>query len=1039
MTTPNFPNIRRTTGPVVPTAIIRHPGGGLRPRTPAAPLLLRQASFLHLFLASLAVLFLFPLPHALVASGPDNSKASDNSVAAEQASLRIHEDFEISLFADEKLGIANPLALQWDHRGRAWVLCTLAYAQLKPGEIPNDKVVILEDSDGDGKADKSTVFVDGLDMATGFALGHGGVYLAEGPDLVHIRDTDGDGKADEKKLILTGFGTGDTHQNISNFVWDSGGFLYFSQGLHTDSQVETPWGTVRGVQAGFWRFDPRSTRLAPFCFPNMMSQNPCGIALDRWGALFVKSNGPNTVYCTPGLIPTTHPDDLAAVASIGDTPGKSMGGEIIENAHQPKWLQNNMIIAGYFSRRVTALPLVEEDSGFARMKPTELVYGEHVSFRPVDVQAGPDGAIYIVDWFNPIINHYQVSLRHPDRDYEHGRIWRLTAKGKALDQTPKLDGLAPQELFPHLKSKDRWTRDQVQRLLSDAPADQVVAALNQWLAQLDPGDSADSHTLVEAAGVLESHNATTPALLEKLAASSEPRTRAVAARMISRNHPLPVNAMPLLDKLARDPHPRPRLETVVACSNIPTVESFKTALTVLDSKTDRFINYSLSQTVHTLKAHWLPALESGKLTFAKPEHLAFTLEAYGGGAAAELASKTLQSDIDPSTRNRLLAVLAKVGTAADAQTILNQEHQDASLLTALINDWPKRHLKPAPPFVPRLSELLDSNQRGVQTAAIRLAGLWQANPLAPEIEKLAQNKEMPDAVRAPALVTWGQLRGKAAAVPLSTLVDTGNLSPAVQQAAISALSDIDIQAAATAAAKILSQVTDSETASSILIPFLGKSAGTDVLAGELAKVGLKAEPAQLTATALSRSGHTALKLSAVLNAAQGLQNTAPAYDAAYVQQLAAQVRANGDAEKGREIFNLPQTTCVACHQIEGVGGILGPDLTTVGAGLPTDIIIDSVIWPKRQIKEGYVSVTVTTKDKQVFSGYEDRTEEGILYLRDAATQKTVPIKLSDIAKKEEIGTIMPAGLTNSLTREQLRDLIAYMTHLKGGAPQLKAK
>lgn len=1038
MMTPNFPDIRRTTEPVVPTAIIRQPGRDARTPTSAAPLL-RPASLLHITPALLTVLLAFLFSPAIVASGPDNSKASDNSVAAEQASLRIHKDFEINLFADEKLGIANPIALQWDHRGRAWVLCTLAYAQLKPGEIPNDRVIILEDSDGDGKADKSTVFVDGLDMATGFALGHGGVYLAEGPDLVHIRDTDGDGKADEKKLILTGFGTGDTHQNISNFVWDSGGFLYFSQGLHSDAQVETPWGTVRGVAAGFWRFDPRSTRLAPYCFPNMMSQNPCGIALDRWGALFVKSNGPDTVYCTPGLIPTTHPDNLAAVASIGDTPGKSMGGEIIENAHQPKWLQNNIVIAGYFSRRVTALPLVEEDSGFARVKPSELVYGEHVSFRPVDIQAGPDGAIYIVDWFNPIINHYQVSLRHPDRDYEHGRIWRLTAKGKALDKAPKLDGLSPEKLFPHLKSNDRWTRDQVRRLLSDAPADQVVAALDQWVAQLDPSNSAASHALVEASGVLESHSATTPALLEKLAASSEPRARAVAARVISRSHPLPGNAMPLLKKLARDPDPRPRLETVVACSNIPTVESFATALTVLDSKTDRFINYSLSQTVHSLKAHWLPALESGQLTFAKPEHLAFTLEAYGGGAAAELARKTLQSDIDTSTRNRLLAVLAKVGSAADVQTILNQEHQDASLLNALVSDWPKRHLKPAAPFVPRLSELLNSNHQGVQNAAVRLTGLWHTNDLAPAIGKLALNKETPDAPRAAALVSLGQLRGKAASGSVSTLIASEKLSPAVQQAAISSLTNIDIEAAAKAAAKILSQATDSETASSILIPFLGKSAGTDALASELGKLGLQTKPAQVTAAALSRSGHTALKLSAVLNAAQGLQNAAPDYDAAYVQQLAAQVRANGDPEKGREIFNLPQTTCVACHQIEGVGGILGPDLTTVGAGLPTDIIIDSVIWPKRQIKEGYVSVTVTTKDQQVFSGYEDRSEDGILYLRDAATQKTVPIKLSDIAKKEEIGTIMPAGLTNSLTQEQLRDLIAYMTHLKGGAPQLKSK
>jgi len=979
------------------------------------------------------------LPENAISSGPDNSKSNDNSVAAEKASLRIHKDFEISLFADEKLGIANPIALQWDHRGRAWVLCTLAYAQLKPGEIPNDKIFILEDTDGDGKADKSTIYADGLDMPLGFALGHGGVYVAEGPDLVHLRDTNGDDKADEKKLILTGFGTGDTHQNISNFVWDSGGFLYFSQGLHTDSQVETPWGVVRGEKAGFWRFDPRSTRLAPFCFPNMMSQNPCGVALDRWGALFVKSNGANTIYCTPGLIPTTHPSSLAAVATIGDTPGKSMGGEIIENSHLPKWLQNNMVIAGYFSRRVTTLPLVEEDSGFARVKPTELVYGEHVSFRPVDIQVGPDGAIYIVDWFNPIINHYQVSLRHPDRDYKHGRIWRLTAKNRKLTKAPKLDGLSPKQLFPHLKSNDRWTRDQVERLLSDAKREEIVPALYLWIEQLDPKNAADSHALMEAAGVLEAHSAVTPDLLEKLITSSEPRARAVAARIVSRANPLPENAIAIITKLAKDPRPRPRLETVIACASIPTPESFKIALTVLDSKMDRFINYALTQTVHALKPQWLPALESEKLTFAKPEHLAFTLEAYGGSAAADLARKALKSDIDNSTRNRLLAVLAKVGNAADLKNILNQNHQEASLLNSLINNSQQRRLKPSAPFITRLSELIDSDNQGIQIAAIRLAGIWQAKDLSLAIKNLGLGKVAPDIVRAPALISFGQLQGKSAAPSLSELATTENVSPAIQSAAMSALTNVDIQTAAKTAASILSQVTSSEAASSILIPFLGKSSGTELLASELGKVSLKKQPAQFTATALSRTGRTDLKLSAVLNAAQGLLNAEPKYDAAYVQRLAAEVRARGNPEKGKEIFNLPQTTCVACHKIDDVGGILGPDLTTVGAGLPTDIIIDSVIWPKRQLKEGFVSVAITTKDKRVFSGYEKRTEDGVLYLLDVATQKTIPIRLSDIAKKEEIGTIMLPGLTNFLTREQLRDLISYMTHLKGDAPQLKAK
>ena len=518
---------------------------------------------------------------------PDRPPAEDNSVEAELALFKVHDEFEVSLFADESLGIANPIAVQWDHRGRLWVLTTLAYAQLKPGEIPDDKLFILEDTDADGLADKSTVFAAGLDMPTGFALGSGGVYLADGPDLVHMRDTDGDDQSDERQLLLTGFGTGDTHQNISNFVFDSGGFLYFCQGLHAFSHVETPWGVARGDRAGFWRFDPRSMSLDPFCFSGMTSANPCGIALDRWGALFIKSNGPRLCFATPGLIPTTHHRELMQYAEVGATAGKSMGVDIVETAAQPDWLQNNALIAGYFARQVSAIPLVEEGSGFKKSEPVVLLSSDHPSFRPVDIRMGPDGGIYVVDWFNPVINHYQVSLRHPHRDYEHGRIWRVTAKGRELVETPSLDKRSVEECFEALRSPERWTRDQARRLLSDRDPEVVTERLLKWMKQLDPRSGADSHTLVEAAGVLESFAMITPEVLDQLQASVEPRTRALVGRIIARESPPIESVESRLMQLLSDPHPRPRLEAVIACANYSQPAALIAALTVLDSKMDR--------------------------------------------------------------------------------------------------------------------------------------------------------------------------------------------------------------------------------------------------------------------------------------------------------------------------------------------------------------------------------------------------------------------------------------------------------------------
>ncbi|MGZ0186381.1 MAG: DUF7133 domain-containing protein, partial [Acidimicrobiales bacterium] len=151
---------------------------------------------------------------------------ADDSVEAELKSFTLAPGYEISLFADETNGVSNPVCMAWDPAGRLWVLCTWIYPQPLPTEVANDKLLILTDTDADGRADETIVFADGLDMPTGFALGHGGAYVGQGSDLLHLTDTDGDGRADKRHVVLTGFGTGDTHQNINSFTWSPGGELF---------------------------------------------------------------------------------------------------------------------------------------------------------------------------------------------------------------------------------------------------------------------------------------------------------------------------------------------------------------------------------------------------------------------------------------------------------------------------------------------------------------------------------------------------------------------------------------------------------------------------------------------------------------------------------------------------------------------------------------------------------------------------------------------------------------------------------------------
>ena len=972
---------------------------------------------------------------------PDRPPAEDNSVDAELASFKIHDDFEVSLFADESLGIANPIAMQWDHRGRLWVLTTLAYAQLKPGEIPDDKLLVLEDTDGDGRADKSTVFVDGLDMPTGFALGNGGAYLADGPDLIHLRDTDGDDKFDERQLLLTGFGTGDTHQNISNFVFDSGGFLYFSQGLHAFSHVETPWGVSRGDRAGFWRFDPRTMRLDPFCFSGMTSANPCGIAVDRWGALFIKSNGPRLCFATPGLIPTTHDRELMQYAEVGATAGKSMGVDIVETTAQPDWLQNNALIAGYFARQVSAIPLVEEGSGFKKSEPVVLLSSDHPSFRPVDIRMGPDGGIYVADWFNPVINHYQVSLRHPHRDYDHGRVWRVTAKNHKPVKAPEFDEQSVENWFEALRSLERWTRDQARRLLSDQDPEKVGGVLQKWTQQLDPKSKTDSHTLVEAAGVLESFAMITPAVLDRLQASVEPQTRALAGRIIARAAPPIEGAESRMMQLLSDPHPRPRLEAVIACASYSQPSALIAVLTVLDSEMDKSIDYALGQTLHARAEDWLPVIELDRVKFFTDHHLAFVLDTYGGEIAATAARRTLAKDsLAAEDRPAFLDILARHGTAEDLRNLVVDEAQaHPEVLDTLITAWPGRRIKPAAPYAKKLGEFLSVETASVKIAALRLAGLWRIAELADDIEALALDKKTAPAIRSVALSSFGSLRGNEAAEKLATVAVEKTTPSAVRSSAVEALAMADIAVASDAVLQLVENSADADDLSPILRPVLSKTTGPQALAKSLDGVELAPAKAKKIAGALAGLGRTDGELTAVLNRILGIKDDAPGgapedYDAERVAKIVAAVTADkGDAKRGREAYQLTQLNCVACHQINKIGGVIGPSLDAVGAGLPLDQIVDSVLYPARQLKEGYFATAVTTIDGQVHTGYVDPdiVNAANIWLRDAATQKLRPVSTHQLKEMKEIGTLMPPGLTASLNEQQLNDLIAYLASLKG--------
>lgn len=532
----------------------------------------------------------------------------------ELATFTLADGYECHLFASEKDGVIKPTQMSWDERGRLFVACSPTYPHVEPGSKPGDYILVCEDTNGDGRVDKTSRFAEGLKMVQGVEPGAGGLYVCDYSELVHLRDRDGDGRADERRVIYSGFGIGDTHQLINSITHGPEGSLWFSQGLHNFATVETAWGNKRLHKAGLWRLNTRTDRLDSFFNGAAAGANCWGVAFDDYGQVFHKSGDrPAGYYSVPGLIRIDNPDNYHPTGALFDTNPKTTSIEFIGTKALPDNVQGCAVIAGFMGNTMEIHRVLDDGAGFKSEQLPKLLRSTSTAFRPVDVSMGPDGAIYVCDWFNPIIGHYQASYRDPARDKAHGRIWRISARGGAPVKQPSLAGMKPAELLDQLCSPERWTRYQAKRLLFDASKDDVLKAADAWTTKLDVADPQYEHLLLEVIGIYEAHESPRPELLAKLISAKDPRVRAYGARVVGAWSDKLPQALDQLRGLVRDEHPRVRLESIVACSYVNNPQAVEVAALALQSPTDRFIDYALAQCVRGSKATWKPTQD--KLTF----------------------------------------------------------------------------------------------------------------------------------------------------------------------------------------------------------------------------------------------------------------------------------------------------------------------------------------------------------------------------------------------------------------------------------------
>ena len=486
--------------------------------------------------------------------------------------LHVPPGYKIELFASEKEfeDLANPVQLSFDNEGRLWVATMPSYPHYKPGDQkPNDKIIILEDTDNDGKADQQITFADSLHLPVGFTIAPEGVYISQGTNLELYKDTDGDDQADTHQILLSGFDDHDTHHAHSAYTTDPSGAIYMGEGVFLHTNVETPYGPVRGTNGGFYRYTPQRHQLERVA--QLPIPNPWGIAFDEWGQdFYADTSGPDVQWMMPGEVKPRYGISTPESRNLIEEAHRvrpTSGLEFVSSRHFPEEAQGDLLInntIGFLGTKQHVL--VDDGTGYHSEHRQDLVWSDDKNFRPVDMEFAPDGSLYLVDWHNVLIGHMQHNARDPLRDHVHGRIYRITYPSRPLVEPAKVAGASIAELLDNLKLPEYRTRSRSRRELRGRDPKEVQSNLYSWVDNLDQDDPRYEHYLLEALWTTWGLDQVDQRLLRQLLKADNYHVRAAAVRVLRYTGHQVDDQAELLMQAAQDDHGRVRLEAIVAAS-----------------------------------------------------------------------------------------------------------------------------------------------------------------------------------------------------------------------------------------------------------------------------------------------------------------------------------------------------------------------------------------------------------------------------------------------------------------------------------------
>lgn len=967
--------------------------------------------------------------------------------------MTVPEGFTVEVVASEP-DIVNPVAMTFDEKGRTWITESLEYPRKSPGK-GRDRVKILEDTDADGRADKFSVFAEGLNIPSGIAVGHGGVWVANAPDILFYPDADRDGQADgPPKTVVTGFGRADTHELPNSLTWGPDGYLYGLNGVFNHSHVkytkENPnykedhpgWP----ITCAMFRIHPVTREFEVFCEG---TSNPWGIAFDHEGSAFVsacvidhlwhlvrtgyyhRQGGPYPPFTWKIESIVKHKHQKAAYCGI----------HYFDSDAYPEQYRNKLYMGNIHGNCINVDKLQRDGSTYFATGEPDFLSANDAWFMPVVQKTGPDGCLWVLDWYDRY-HCYQDANRDPDGiDRLKGRLYRVrykdTPRAKAFDLTKESN----ERLFERLASGNGLMRDLSLRVLLErraatkfTPDDEIVSTARRLALDEKKALSARIHAVSVAVALAPADSMTT--LLGTLLDQRDAALRAWAVRIIN-NRKGPLSLFERVRELVSDKSPDVQLQAVIAVSQRKAEkENIETLVRGLATcGEDELIPHIVWQNLH-------PLLEDHPDQFVK--------------ALEVLISQTARAEYIGPREWAIEKNKVKTFTALAVERLLARRDFDAkpiASISALLR-FRNAHRDAVFACFKSISEKVHANEiRGERLNQLREA-------FAPHLKSYMEN-----AVEAPN--SHAPLLNEAAILAVSLNDPRGlemvrftfsneGLESSQRLRSLAAMIAAKDPTVPTAVAKALSQATSSSEFSGQLLATLGRLDDPAVASNVLAiYVELNPDTKPKAIELLTQRAAWAKPLFAEIEAGKvnvnalnvnqikrvlsfkdkeltaavakhyGTVRTTrdPARDQ-IVSQMRTLVRGiKGDPHRGVLVFN---RVCGQCHKIHGQGQDVGPDITANGRA-SFEQLLSNVFDPSLVIGSAYQARTVQCTDGRVLTGLvaEDSPERIVLKVQGGKLE-TIPRADVEATKLSEL-SLMPEGLEKQLQPQEIADLFAFIS------------